>query len=380
LITRTLESTLSGKIGDKKAIILLGARQVGKSTLLHKILSSLPDTLWLQGDEPGVQAQFREANIRDLQNICGKSRYCIIDEAQVIEDIGRSIKLMVDNIPGVQVIATGSSAFELANKINEPLTGRKWEYHLFPLSFEEMVTHHGLVEERKSLHSRLLYGYYPEVVINQGKEKEILRSITDSFLYKDILLWEGIRKPDKLLKLLQALAFQTGNQVSYNELSQLTGLDNKTVEKYILLLEQTFVIFRLQTYSRNLRNELKNSRKIYFYDNGIRNALISAFQPVTLRQDIGALWENWCIAERQKYVHYRQLWNNKFFWRTSTQQEIDYIEESDGNIHCYEFKWNASKQQRFPRSFTEKYHPATMTTITPGNYESFIGNESMTNE
>lgn len=254
-------------------------------------------------------------------------RFLVIDEAQRIKDIGLKLKLITDQVPQVQVIATGSSSFELANKSNEPLTGRKWDFHLYPVSFEEMVTHHGILEEKRLLPVRLIYGYYPEIISHPGEEKERLKALTDSFLYKDILLWENIQKPDKLLRLMQALAFQLGQQVSFNELASLVGLDHKTVEKYINLLEQVFVIYRLGSFSRNLRNELKSSRKIYFYDNGIRNALIASFQPLELRQDIGVLWENWILSERMKYLRYHQHWANTYFWRTTQQQEIDYIEE-----------------------------------------------------
>ena len=258
----------------------------------------------------------------------------VIDEAQRIEDIGLRLKLITDQINDVQLIATGSSSFDLANKINEPLTGRKWEYKIYPISFKEMVNHHGLLEEKRMLPHRLIYGYYPEIVNNPGEEKEILKQLSDSYLYKDILMWEQIKKPDKLLKLLQALAFQVGSQVSYNELAQTCGMDSKTVEKYIILLEQTFIIFRLGSFSRNLRNELKNSKKIFFYDNGIRNALIANFSPAETRTDIGALWENFLISERVKALHYSNKWSNYWYWRTKEQKEIDRSEERRVGKEC----------------------------------------------
>jgi hypothetical protein len=244
---------------------------------------------------------------------------------------------------------------------------------MFPLSFGEMVQHHGLLEEKRLLHDRLIYGYYPEIVTHPGEERERLKVLTDSFLYKDILLWENIMKPKKLIKLMQALAFQMGNQVSFNELSNLVDLDTKTVERYVNLLEQVFIVFRLGTFSRNLRNELKSSRKIYFYDNGIRNALIASFQPPGLRQDIGALWENWLMSERMKYLHYNGVWANSFFWRTAQQQEIDYVEEKDGELAAYEFKWSTSKKMALPKTFTEKYNPSVQAVITPDNFETFLG-------
>lgn len=253
----------------------------------------------------------RDADIRSiltnttataLRSLLGKTKTLVIDEAQRIDNIGISVKLIIDQLRDVEVIATGSSAFELSNHINEPLTGRKWEYNLFPFSFGEMVDEHGLLQEKRLLNHRLVYGYYPEIVNNQGEEEIRLKQLSDSYLYKDILTWEKIQKPDKMEKLIQALAFQVGNEVSYHELGQITGLDNQTTEKYIDLLEKAFIVFRLGSLSRNLRNELKKSRKIYFYDNGIRNAVINQFSPATLRQDIGALWENFVISERVKLL------------------------------------------------------------------------------
>ena len=373
MINRTLGEKITSKLGTGKTILIFGARQLGKTTLLKKLFLSEPGARWLNGDEPDVQALFENATSSHLRQLFSGYNLVVLDEAQRIPDIGLKLKLAIDNIPEVQVIVTGSSSFELANKTNEPLTGRKWEYRLFPLSFEEMVNHHGLLEEKRMLHTRLLYGYYPEIATHPGQEKELLKTLTDSFLYKDILLFENIFKPDKLIRLLQALAFQVGNLVSYNELGNMIGLDNKTVERYINLLEQVFIIFRLGSFSRNLRNELKSSRKIYFYDNGIRNAVIAAFQPVGLRQDIGALWENWLVSERMKQLHYHDKWANSYFWRTAAQQEIDYLEEMDGELFAYEFKWNPSAKASFSKTFTEKYHPQVKEVITPENFVGFVG-------
>jgi uncharacterized protein len=297
----------------------------------------------------------------------------VIDETQRISDIGIKLKLITDQLSDIQLIATGSSSFDLANKINEPLTGRKWEYRLFPLSFQEMVNHHGLLKERRLLSHRLIYGYYPDVVTHSGNEKEILKQLTDSYLYKDILMWENIKKPEKLLKLLQALALQIGNEVSYNELGKLIGLDNQTVEKYIQLLEKTFIIFRLGAFSRNLRKELKKGRKIYFYDNGIRNALIANFSQPELRTDIGGLWENFMISERQKYIHYEDIWVNNYFWRTQDQQEIDYIEENHNLLHAYEIKWNSKTVSKLSKTFSGAYPNHTFSLVNPDNFESFLG-------
>jgi len=307
-----------------------------------------------------------------LKSLIVGHRTLVIDEARRIENIGLCIKLIYDNLEGVKVIATGSSTFELANRINEPLTGRKWEFMLFPLSYSEMVSHHGLVNERRLLHQLLIFGYYPEVVNSPGDERLILQQLSDSYLYKDILTWENVQKPAKLEALVKALAFQLGNEVSYLELSRSTGLDKETVERYIGLLERAFIVFRLSSFSRNLRTELKKSRKIYFYDNGLRNAVIRNFSPVGLRDDIGALWENFLMAERLKYLQKHQLYANRYFWRTHSQQEIDYIEERDGMLYAFEFRWGENTKAHFAKSFLEAYPNHTNTVIRPGNFEDFV--------
>ncbi|MDD2563356.1 MAG: ATP-binding protein [Salinivirgaceae bacterium] len=373
MIRRVLEEAIGLNVtSEGKAIILLGARQTGKTTLLKQILSTRTQVLWLNGDEMDTVALFNNASATRLRQFFSGYSIVVVDEAQRIENIGLRLKLITDQIPEIQVIATGSSAFELSNKINEPLTGRKWEYTLFPLSFQELVNENGLLEELRLLPQRLLYGCYPEVVSNPGKEKNILKQLTDSYLYKDILMWEQIKKPDKLLTLLQALAFQVGNEVSYNELGKLVGLDNQTVEKYIELLEKTFVIFRLTAFSRNLRKELKLGRKIYFYDNGIRNALIASFSLPELRADIGALWENYLVSERVKFLQYNNIWTNRYFWRTQDQQEIDYIEDLDGTLYAYEFKWNEKKVAKLSKTFANAYPQHSFETIHRGNYQDFL--------
>ena len=243
---------------------------------------------------------------------------------------------------------------------------------MYPVSFAEMVNHHGLLEEKRLMPHRLVYGYYPEIVTNPGDEKDRLKLISESYLYKDILSWENIQKPDKLNKLLQALAFQVGSLVSYHELGQLCGIDSKTVEKYISLLEKSFIIFKLNSFSRNLRNELNSSKKIYFYDNGIRNAVIANFNQIENRTDIGPLWENFLMSERMKYNSYRQIWNNSYFWRTKEQQEIDYLEEENGQIKVFEFKWNANKKAKIPTAFANAYPNAEFAVINKDNFETFL--------
>lgn len=373
MITRQLQKNIEKRMKDSKALILLGPRQVGKTTLLETFTKEKSDVLKWNGDEIDVREMLSKPTSTKLKNYIGSNKILVIDEAQRIENIGLCIKLILDNIKGVKVIATGSSAFELSNKMNEPLTGRKWEFTMYPLSFAEMVNHTSLIEEQRLLEHRMIYGYYPDVINNPGEESEILKQLADSYLYKDILTWERIQKPDRLEKLVQAIAFQMGNLVSYNELGQMAGLDNETVEHYINLLEKSFIVFRLGTFSRNLRNELKKSRKIYFYDNGLRNAIINQFNPLELRNDKGALWENFMISERLKHISYNQRYANRYFWRTSAQQEIDYIEEYEGKLHAYEFKFSKKPTTlKFPKSFTDTYNPLVSEVISPENFESFV--------
>lgn len=372
MIERLLYKTIENKLFAGKIIILTGARQVGKTTLLKQLLRQKEGVLWLNGDELQVQNLFANASADRLLSEFSNSKIVILDEAQRIENIGLRLKLIADSDSEVQVIATGSSAFELANKVNEPLTGRKWEYQMFPLSFGEMVAHHGKLKEMRMLPRRIIYGYYPEVVTNDGNEVEILKLLTDAYLYKDILSWESIKHPDKLQTLLRALAYQVGSQVSYNELSQMCSMDSKTVERYINLLEQCYIIFRLPSFSRNLRHELKSSRKIYFYDNGIRNVLIADYRAPEVRQDIGALWENFVIAERMKSNEYYHRWVNRYFWRTKQQQEIDYLEEGGGNLHAYEMKWNPRAKASITKTFTDAYPNTDFQVITPDNIADFL--------
>ncbi len=377
MIERILSKTISERLFTGKAIILLGARQVGKTSLLKSVFQSNSDLLWFNADELDVQNLFQNTTATRLKAFFGTKKIIVIDEAQRIQDIGLRLKLITDSLPEYQLIVTGSSAFELANKLNEPLTGRKWEYQLFPISFAEMVKHHGLLEEKRLLPHRLVYGYYPEVITTLGAEEQVLKLLSDSFLYKDILMLDQIKKPDSLVKLLQALAYQVGSQVSYNELAQLTNLDAKTVEKYIVLLEQAFIVFRLGSFSRNLRNELKFTRKIYFYDNGIRNALINNYSQIENRLDAGALWENFAISERKKHLHYAGINTNVWFWRTKQQNEIDYLEERNGQLSAYEFKWNPTAKTKHPKIFLNAYNDAQFTVIHKDNIEEFVLNSNI---
>ena len=372
MIERMIKSAITKAMSSGKAVILLGARQVGKTTLVDSLFGSQTGTLWLNGDEHDVRAMFENINSERLRAIIGSSSVVVIDEAQRIPDVGMKLKLITDQIKDVQLIATGSSSFDLTGLVNEPLTGRKREITLFPLSFGEMSAHHGQLTENRLLEHRLVFGYYPEVVNSQGDERMALREISDSYLYKDILALDRIKKSDNMTKLLRALSFQIGSQVSYTEVGQLCGLDNKTVERYITVLEQAFVVFRLGSYSRNLRNELKASRKIYFIDNGIRNSIIADYRPVELRDDVGKLWENFLVSERMKHNKYTESHANSWFWRTHQQQEIDYLEEQDGSIRAYEFKWNPSAKHKRVKAFTDAYPNSSFQIVHRDNYDSFL--------
>lgn len=373
MIQRTIEKQIEELLGTQKAIIIMGARQVGKSTLLNTLLGARKDVMWMNGDDPDIQNLFQQITSARMRAILGDSRFVVIDEAQRIPDIGLRLKLITDQVPGVQVVATGSSSFSLANKINEPLTGRKREFRMYPLTFNEMSRHGNLLDELRLIPHRMIYGYYPEVVTSAGAEHAVLKELSESYLYRDILSLDGINKPDKMVRLLQALAYQIGNQVSYNEVGVLVGLDSKTVERYVDVLEKSYIIFRLGSYSRNLRNELKNSRKIYFWDLGIRNAIIGNLSQIESRTDAGALWENFCIAERMKQLAYHNSFALTWFWRTQQQKEIDYLEEENGKLHAFEFKWNAKKgKTRCPVSFTTAYPDASYEVITPDNIEQFL--------
>ena len=373
MVERHIQSNIQSLLGGGKAIVIMGARQVGKSTLLRQMLGERQDVIWMNGDDLDIQELFSNMTSTRIRAILGSKRILVIDEAQRISDIGLRLKLITDQVPDVQVIATGSSSFELASKVNEPLTGRKREFRMYPLTFGEMVQHTQFLDEVRMIPHRMVYGYYPEVVCNPGDERAILKELSDSYLYKDILSLDSINKPDKLVRLLKALALQIGSQVSYNEIGTLIGLDSKTVERYVDILEKSFIVFRLGTFSRNLRNELKASRKIYFWDLGIRNAVIGNLAQIENRTDAGELWENFVIAERMKRNAYKGSFAQSYFWRTRQQHEIDYLEEEDGILYAFEFKWNLRKANvKCPESFKTAYPEAVYKVITPENIEEFL--------
>ena len=373
MVSRFIYQSLQEELYAGKALLVLGPRQAGKTTLLRALVAEQPNpSIWLNCDEPDIRKMLQEPTSSLLRNLVGNATLVIIDEAQRVKNIGLTLKLITDQLPSVQLIATGSSSLELANEINEPLTGRKIEYLLLPFSTKELIQHHGLLEEKRLLSQRLIYGLYPDVVMRPGKERRTLQNLSSSYLYKDIFRFQDVRKPEVLETLLEALALQICSEVSYHELAQTVGIDSATVRRYIDLLEKNFVLFRLRSFSRNLRNELKKSRKIYFYDNGVRNAIINNFQSLDLRTDQGALWENFLVSERQKYLHFHEIHANRYFWRTKQQQEIDYLEDRDGRLYAYEFKWKDRQKTSFPKTFQNTYPDSFTQVVTPENYTDWL--------
>lgn len=372
MIPRRLEKNIKSHWNDRKVIIVLGPRQVGKTTLLENLCKAEGDYLFWNGDDFTTRQSLEDIGEVQIRQLIGSHQTLFIDEAQRIKNIGIVVKIIHDRIKNVRVIVSGSSALELSSTINEPLTGRKWQYKLYPISWGELIDYYGVLGGKQQFETRLIYGMYPDIINNLGNERYLLEQLVDSYLYKDLLSHNSIRKPEILSKLLTALALQLGSEVSYNELSQLLKIDRATVENYLQMLEMAFVVFKLPPLSRNMRNEISSSRKIYFYDNGVRNAIIGNFNLLALRNDVGALWENFLISERMKMNHYNQTFTKSFFWRNHAQQEIDYIEERDGNMLAYEFKWKEKPNHKFPSSFTESYKPKETRIIDQNNFESFL--------
>ena len=373
-ITRTLESKIKERFHSGRAIILYGARRVGKTTLIKTISEKLEKVAYFNADLATDRDLWAAKSLDYLRTVLKDYKFIIIDEAQNIPDIGQVLKILVDNFPDVQVIATGSSSFDLTQKAGEPLTGRKWEFNLYPLTFYEIMQHYGLLEARRKLEQILTFGSYPEILLKPQYAEDILLELVSSYLLKDVFAWAGIKKPDKIFTLLKALAYQVGSQVSYSELSRLTGLDSTTVERYIDLLEKNFVVFRLSPFSRNLRKELKKAKKIYFWDVGIRNAIIQDFSAFGVRQpeEQGKLWENFVISEIIKHERHSGGKANFYFWRTRDGAEVDLLRVANGQIYAYEMKLH--KRARLPQSFVEAYKPAGFQNVTLENFdELWIG-------
>ncbi|MFL9830119.1 ATP-binding protein [Flavobacterium sp. ST-87] len=371
MIIRSPQTEIDSYLFKGKAILVFGARQVGKTSLIKKTIKG-QSFLWFNGDEPDVQILLENITTDRLKALIGEKKIIVIDEAQMIHNIGLLIKRMVDNYPEIQVIASGSSAFELADRTKESMVGRKEELQLFPLSYGEMVKHSNFVEETRLVPHRLVFGYYPEVVTSVGKEEKILNDLVEGFLYKDILNLEGIKKSATLQRLVQMLAYRIGSEVNSNALSNDLGVNRLTVEKYIDILEKNFIVFSLTAFSRNQDNELKKGRKVYFWDNGLRNRIIKNFNPIELRDDVGALWENFVISERKKKLAYENQFKDTYFWRNTQQAEIDYLEVKNTEIEAFEIKYNPNQKVRFTKSFTEKYHPKTTQVIHKENFWDYL--------
>ncbi len=372
MYTRILQAVIANKAESKKAIVLIGARQVGKTTLIKQVLAQ-KEYLLIDGDDPMVREVWDTPNTEKIKGLIGANKIIFIDEAQRINNIGLTVKIIIDQLQNVEVFISGSSAFYVQNSINEPLTGRKWEYELFPISWEEFELKNGYLKSISQLEQRIVYGMYPEVLTSVGEERLVLNQLVNSYLYKDVLEFSGIRKPAVINKLVKALAFQVGNEISYNELSRTVGIDKETVANYIQILEQAYIIFRLPAFSSNLRNEIKRNQKIYFYDTGVRNAIIADFSPFEIRQDKGVLWENFLLSERVKLNRYHSTFAQMYFWRTKQQQEVDYVEVVNGKVSGFEIKLNAKKNQTLPKTFINKYHPETYI-IDKNNFRDFVIN------
>ena len=371
---RISEKRIFQRLQPNKAILLFGARRVGKTILLKNIIQQFDGkTLLLNGEDFDTLALLEPASISNYKRLLQDVDLLAIDEAQNIPDIGKKLKLMVDEISGIKIIASGSSSFDLLNKTSEPLVGRGSQFYLYPFSQAEIAAQENALETRQNLEDRLIYGSYPEVVLISEVEqkKEYLREIVNSYLLKDILAVEGLKNANKMADLLRLIAFQTGNLVSYDELAKQLGLSRNTVEKYLDLLSKVFVVYRLGSYSGNLRKELSKAGKWYFFDNGIRNALISNYQILNMRQDVGQLWESYLISERMKQNQYLGLNKSFYFWRTYDGQEIDLLEESEGKLQAFEFKWS-DKKIKIPKAFADTYPNASFKVVSKENYLDFI--------
>lgn len=372
IIIRNIREKIKNSLFKNKIIILYGARQVGKTTLVKSIIMEHPnDSLYLNCDEIDVRQALTDKTSTELKLFIGNSRLVVIDEAQRVKNIGLTLKLLIDNFPETQVIATGSSSFELSGKIKEPLTGRKVEFFLYPFSVSELLQTKSNLELNRHLEDLLIFGSYPAVIFAKSDREKIVRELATSYSYKDVLAYQDIRNPELLEKLLQALALQVGSEVSYTELALLLGVNKITIENYIRILEQAYIIFRVGPFSRNIRNELKKKRKIYFYDLGLRNALINNFNPISLRTDIGALWENFLITERMKRNESLDIVNNIYFWRTTLGKEIDYIEDGGGILSGYEFKWQKNTFTA-PKEFLQAYENSTVKLVNKDNFLEFL--------
>jgi len=371
MIDRVLEKDIEQYLFRGRVITIYGARRVGKTTLVKKVLQNHPDkrTRYLNCDLQSVQTALSIKEAKPLKSYLGEYDLVVLDEAQNIPDVGKILKILVDTYPQMQIIATGSSSFDLANSTGEPLTGRAYPLRLYPVSLQELAGKSGYSIIEPQLNNFLRFGLYPSIIDLSERDAQIqLQELVSSYLYRDVLAYIGVKRSKMVSDLLRLLALQVGNEVSYPELGTILGLDRRTVLSYIDILEQSFVVFTLSGFSRNLRKEVSKTQKIYFYDMGVRNALLQAFAPLSLRNDVGALWENFCIVERLKKANNTGLTNNRYFWRTYDKKEIDYIEERDGILSGFEFKWNPKRSMRVPKEFLDTYPGSTVEQVDRGNY------------
>jgi len=372
MINRTVQELIPKYHGKQRAIIIYGARRTGKTTILNAIAAGLSNYRYINCDLIDGQEAFHFHNLDELQLAFGGFEQILIDEAQRIPDIGLKLKAIIDALPQTQLYVTGSSSLDLSNLTNEPLTGRKFEFVIAPLSTAELYEYDRVTALDSGLRLRMIYGNYPEVYLEKTVPEDIIKEIAGSYLFKDILIYQDIKRPDLMKRLLILLAMQVGSEVSYSELANSIGMDKKTVERYIWLMEESFIIYRLRSYSRNLRTELKRAFKVYFWDNGIRNALINNYNPLDKRGDAGALWENYFITERRKQMLNRRANFEHYFWRTVSQQEIDLIELENAEMRAFEIKLNPAKKTAFPLSFRNAYPEAQTQLVNPANYLSIV--------
>ena len=377
-IEREILEKLKQSLNKGKVVILLGPRRVGKTYLLNQIKKENPFTLMLNGEDLSTVELLERRTVQNYQNLIGKNKLLIIDEAQKIQEIGIKLKLMIDNIPDVKILVTGSSAFDLDNEVGEPLTGRKITIQLFTISEREITQIEDIVERSDNLKERLIYGNYPELIHLKGRvdKANYLKDLVNSYLLKDILSFDSIRNSDKLLKLLRLIAFQIGNEVSLQELGRQLSMSKNTVERYLDLLTKVFIVHKVSGFSRNLRKEVTKNSKWYFSDNGIRNLLIANFNAVELRDDMGKLWENYIISERLKQQSYNDTIVNNYFWRTYDQQEIDWVEDRGGRLYAYEFKWNSRKKAKIPVAWKKEYTNSLFQVVSPNNYFEWLTDNS----
>jgi len=374
-IDRYIKNNIVKKLQPNKVVVLYGPRQVGKTTLVKEILENVKGKyLFLNGENKSVQKWMSSQEVDIFRQYLGDNKLLVIDEAQKIPNIGLNLKLIVDHFDGIKVLATGSSSFELANQVGEPLVGRKWQFTLYPISQLELRNYENRDETDNKLESKLIYGSYPDVVKADSfsQKRDILNEIVDSYLYRDLLEFNEIKKSQKIIDILKNIAFQIGGEVSLQELGNAVSLNMRTVEKYLDLLEKTFVVKRVYGFSRNLRKEITKMSKFYFFDNGVRNAIIQNFNSLDLRNDIGQLWENYLFMERLKRNEYKKIRSNIYFWRTYDKREIDLIEEREGKLFGFEFKYSANKKVKVPKGWLETYKEAEFEAINKSNYLDFI--------